>query len=58
MVKMQLIITPNSRVLQVTRQELKHYLDQSTESFITGKRRMIFPVKDSDIDTLVVNEDV
>jgi len=55
----ELISTATSKVLQLTRKELKYYLEQATESFITGKRRIIFPTDDGcTIDSVVVYEDV
>lgn len=56
--RMQLIKTPNNKLLQVTRKELKYYLDNSTEAFLNGKTRMLFPVGDSEITEVMVLLDV
>lgn len=55
---MQLIKTPNNQVLQITRKELKYYLDESTEAFLNGKTRMLFPVEKNEITDVMVLLDV
>ena len=56
--KMEMIKSPNGNMLQVTREELKYYLDEATTNFLKGKTRMIFPLEDSNITSVMVVLDV
>ena len=55
---MELIKGPNTTMLQMTRKELKYYLDESTEAFLKGKTRVMFPLEDNNIDEVMVVLDV
>lgn len=56
---MMLIKTPNKTFLEITRKELKYYLDESTESFLKGKTRILFPVeKPEGVDEVMVINNV
>ena len=51
---MELIKGANNNVLVITRKELKYYLDESTEMFLQGKARLMFPVESNGIDEIMV----
>ena len=55
---MELIKSPNGSLIQMTRSELKYYLDESTEMFLKGKTRIMFPLEDSNINEVMVVLDV
>lgn len=54
---MELKTTSEGYVLHVSRQELKHYLDVTTEAMIRGKLQVVFPVKDDKITEIVIYDE-
>lgn len=54
---MELKTTEEGKVLKISRQELKHYLDIVTEMFINGKLKAIFPVENCEITEVMVYDE-
>jgi hypothetical protein len=54
---MELKETSEGLLLKISRQELRHYLDVTTEAFINGKLKIIFPVENCEITEVMVYDE-